>query len=80
LLSKDYPAELKQGFTDWYAKGTSTMMLRYEFGPSKSTVKVRRGRIDRDGVKTIGRPRKSNRCAQELRVEVVEAFLAGEAQ
>ena len=78
MLSKDYPAEFKRSFADRYAEGASITMLRHEFGLSKSTVKAWRERIDQGGVEAIDRPRKNSRYTQEFKVEVVEAFLAGE--
>lgn len=78
MLSKDYSSEFKQRFADRYLEGASITMLQHEFDLSKSTVKAWRERIDQGGVEAIDRPRKNNRYTQEFKVEVVEAFLAGE--
>lgn len=61
MLSKDYSAEFKQRFADRYADGATIAMLQHEFGLTKSTVKLRRERIDQGGVGAIDRPRKDNR-------------------
>ena len=78
MLSKDYSAELKQRFADRYADGATITMLQHEFGLTKSTVKLWRERIDQGGVGAIDRPRKNNRCPQEFKLRVVEAYLRGE--
>ena len=68
MLSKDYSAEFKQRFADRYADGATIATLQHEFGLTKSTVKLRRERIDQGGVGTIDRPRKDNRYPQELKL------------
>ena len=68
MLSMDYSAEFKQRFADRYADGATIAMLQHEFGLTKSTVKLRRERIDQGGVGAIDRPRKDNRYSQELKL------------
>ena len=68
MLSKDYSAEFKQRFADKYADGATVAMLQHEFGLTKSTVKLRRERIDQGGVGAIDRPRKKNRYPQEFKL------------
>ena len=78
MLSKDYSAEFKQRFADRCADGATIAMLQREFGLAKSTARLWRERIDQGGVGAVGRPRKSNRCPQEFKLRVVEAYLRGE--
>ena len=78
MRSKDYSAEFKQRFADRYADGATIAMLQHEFGLTKSTVKLRRERIDQGGVGAIDRPRENNRYPQEFKLRVVEACLRGE--
>ena len=78
MLSKDYSAEFKQRFADRYADGATIAMLQREFGLTKPTVKLWRERIDQGGVGAVDRPRKNNRCPQEFKLRVVEAYLRGE--
>ena len=60
MLSKNYSAEFKWRFADGYNDGVTITMMRYEFGLTKSTVKLWRERIDRGSVGT-DRSRKNNR-------------------
>ena len=60
MLSKNYSAELKWRFANGYNDGVTITMMQYEFGLTKSTVKLWRERIDRGGVGT-DRSRKNNR-------------------
>ncbi|VWL86736.1 Helix-turn-helix domain protein [Collinsella sp. AK_207A] len=78
MLSKDYSAEFKRRFADRYADGATITALQHEFGLTKSTVKLRRERIDQGGAGAIDRPRKNNRYPQEFKLRVVEAHLRGE--
>ncbi len=78
MLSKDYPAESKRRFADRHGEGASITVLQHEFGLSKSTVKLRRERIDQGGAEAAGRPGKSRRYSQELKLDAVDAFLRGE--
>ena len=78
MPSKGYSAELKQRFADRCADGATIAMLQHEFGLTKSTVRPWRERIDQGGVGAIDRPGKSNRCPQESKLRVAEAYLRGE--
>lgn len=79
MLSKDYSAEFKRRFADRYADGATITALQHEFGLTKSTVKLRRERIDQGGAGAIDRPRKNNRYPQEFKLRVVEAYSAARA-
>ena len=59
MLSKNYSVEFKWRFTDGYNDGATITMMQYEFGLTKSTVKLWRERTDQGGVGTIDRPRKN---------------------
>lgn len=61
MLSKNNFAEFKWRFADGYNDGVTITMMQYEFGLTKSTVKLWRERTDQGGVGTIDRSRKNNR-------------------
>ena len=64
MLSRNYSAEFKWRFADGYNDGATITMMQYEFGLTKSTVKLWRERIDQGGVGTIDRSRKNDRYSR----------------